>query len=100
MSKIKREIGDSNKKEIGARAARKLLPGMCISNMTNNSQNDNDTQRSGNPITVDLVNEEQEDPDFEEVTLERIMRFYNETGNCYVCDTNWSSETEVKKRLL
>ena len=28
------------------------------------------------------------------------MRFYDATGKCYICNTSWSSETEVKKHLL
>ena len=101
MSNMKREIGAREKREIGARIARKMLPELCISKITDNSLNGNDTQGSDDPITVDLVNKEPEDKDrTEEVTPEKLMRFYDKTGKCYICDTSWSSETEVKKHLL
>ena len=101
MSNMKRKIGAREKREMGARIARKMLPEFCIIKTTDNSLNGNDTQGSDDPIMVDLVNEEPEDKDrSEEVTLEKLMRFYHKTGKCYICDTSWSSETEVKKHLL
>ena len=91
MAKVKEEFGNADKRSFGAITARMLTSEQGIGSTKNKSQVDTHNPISNDSTIIDLSDEGQEDPDFEQASPEVIMRFYNSNGTCYVCDTKWPS---------
>ena len=50
-------------------------------------------QGSDEPLTVDLVEDGPEDKEWtKEMNRKNLMRYFDETGKCRCCDTNWFSK--------